>query len=95
MQNSGQYQSGGQVVGGNLHQDQDPRSRHSSAGSEPGVVGLGGGGGHLLQAPRSAPMSPYSTAGSGGQMANNVRVRHQSAGGAIQQISSGSTIHYR
>ena len=86
------------MVGGNgvLHQDQDPRSRHSSAGSEPGVVGLGGGSRHLLQAPRSAPMSPYSTAGSGGgQMADSVRVRHQSAGGAIQQISSGSTIHYR
>jgi hypothetical protein len=87
VQNTGQYQSIN--VGGNgvHHQDQDPRSRHSSAGSEPGV-------GHLhLQAPRSAPMSPYSTASN--QLANSVRVRHQSAGGAIQQISGGSTIHYR
>ena len=48
----------------------DPRSRHSSAGSD-------------CQAPHSAPLSPYST---GPPMSQAVRVRHQSAGAATATI---------
>jgi len=64
----------GQVNQFNPVVSEDPRSRHSSAGSD--------------QAPRSAPLSPYNSG-----PAPNTRVRHQSAGGAIQLCSS--TIHYR
>lgn len=61
----------------------DPRSRHSSAGSDSASVAGGGG------CPRSAPMSPCG--GPGVPQAQH-RQRHQSAG----QIPAAShTIHYR
>ena len=58
----------------------DPRSRHSSAGSD--------------HAPRSAPLSPMVGGGGGGgvlPLPGPVRTRHQSAG----NIPSTATIHYR
>jgi hypothetical protein len=58
---------GGNVVGVN---GEDPRSRHSSAGSD-------------CQAPHSAPLSPYNT---GPPVSQAVRVRHQSAGAATATI---------
>ncbi|XP_023346910.1 uncharacterized protein LOC111715775 [Eurytemora carolleeae] len=66
------YSQPGHINQFNNTNSEDPRSRHSSAGSE--------------QAPRSAPLSPYSTTPVSG-----TRVRHQSAGGAI----ATATIHYR
>ena len=60
---------------------EDPRSRHSSAGSEPGTA-----------APRSAPLSPFHSTGNGAVPSGNPlgRQRHQSAGGL-----PAATIHYR
>ena len=61
---------------------EDPRSRHSSAGSEPGTA-----------APRSAPLSPFHSATGNGVAPPGValgRQRHQSAGGL-----PAATIHYR
>ena len=61
---------------------EDPRSRHSSAGSEPGTA-----------APRSAPLSPFHSSAGNGAAPPGValgRQRHQSAGGL-----PAATIHYR
>jgi hypothetical protein len=54
---------------------EDPRSRHSSAGSDCQQAAT---------TPHSAPLSPYSTAGPPASQA--VRVRHQSAGAATATI---------
>jgi len=71
------YQSSPQFV----TPPEDPRSRHSSAGSEPGTA-----------APRSAPLSPFHSTGNGAVPSGNPlgRQRHQSAGGL-----PAATIHYR
>lgn len=72
------YQSSPQFV----TPPEDPRSRHSSAGSEPGTA-----------APRSAPLSPFHSSTGNGAAPPGValgRQRHQSAGGL-----PAATIHYR
>ena len=55
VQNTVQYQAGGGNgnigLNNGINHQEDPRSRHSSAGSDQGGGG-GGLGGHMLQAPR-------------------------------------------
>jgi len=59
---------------------EDPRSRHSSAGSDQGCAA----------APRSAPLSPFHSSGVAPPPAAIGRQRHQSAGGL-----PAATLHYR